>query len=73
MAYADYEFYTTEYGGNIVSEDAFGRLSIKASDKLDYLSNYRVPRYLDSIVTESERDIVLTKLIKKLPVGWQKQ
>jgi hypothetical protein len=65
MAYADFDFYKNEYYGNLVSEDAFARLSAKASDKLDYLSNYRVPRYIDSIVTVTLRDEVLLKLIKK--------
>lgn len=65
MAYADYEFYKNEYYGNLISEEAFERLISKASDKLDYLSNYRVPRYIDSIVTEDTRDVVLKKLIAK--------
>lgn len=65
MAYADFEFYRTEYYGNLISEEDFDRLSAKASDKLDYISNYRVPRYLDSIIEEDTRDIVLKKLIGK--------
>lgn len=65
MAYADYDFYTNTYEGNLISEDAFDRYISKASEKLDYLSNYRVPRYIESIVVEDTRDIVLKKLIGK--------
>lgn len=63
--YADYEFYKNKYFGKLISEDAFNRLSEMASDKLDYLSNYRVPRYYESIVVTTEREKVLDKLIKK--------
>jgi hypothetical protein len=65
MAYADYEFYVNKYYGSVISEDAFARLEAKASEKLDYLSNYRVPRYIESIVVDDTRDEVLKALIAK--------
>lgn len=37
MAYADYEFYTDVYYGNLISEEDFPRLSEHASD---YIYNY---------------------------------
>lgn len=36
MCYADYTFYITEYCGVMLTEDDFGRLSIRASDFISY-------------------------------------
>lgn len=38
MAYCDYEFYKTEYLGNVITEADFPRLSERASEKLDRLT-----------------------------------
>lgn len=38
MAYCDYEFYTTEYLGNVITEADFPRLSQRASDKIDVIT-----------------------------------
>lgn len=41
MAYADYEYYTTAYLGTAIKEDAFPRLSLRASSFLDYYTQGR--------------------------------
>lgn len=38
MAYCDYEFYKTEYLGNVITEADFPRLSQRASDKIDVIT-----------------------------------
>lgn len=41
MVYADYDFYTNEYFGQIIQEEAFPRLSLRASSFLDYYTQGR--------------------------------
>lgn len=62
--YIDLEFYTNEYYGELLTEENFLKYADKASDKLDYLSNRNVPRFM-AVATESEHDRVLIKLVKK--------
>lgn len=38
MAYADFEFYTTTYHGNVVPESDFDRIADRASDFLDVIT-----------------------------------
>ena len=38
MAYADYSYYTTTYGGNAISSSDFTRLAERSSDYIDYLT-----------------------------------
>ena len=38
MAYADFEFYTTTYHGNVVPESDFDRIADLASDFLDVIT-----------------------------------
>nr|DAH62265.1 MAG TPA: Head Tail Connector Protein [Bacteriophage sp.] len=42
MAYADYEFYTTSYFGNVVPETDFPRLAGRASDFIDLITHGRL-------------------------------
>ena len=37
MAYADFEFYTTEYGGKAITEEDFPGLSNRAARYIDVL------------------------------------
>lgn len=41
MGYADYEYYTTTYFGQTISEAEFPRLSLRASSFLDYYTQGR--------------------------------
>ena len=58
MAYADYDFYTTSYFGNVVPEADFPRLAERASDFVD---NMTFDRLVDGL-PENERS---QKRIKK--------
>lgn len=62
--YIDQDFYKNEYYGDILTEDNFQKYADKASDRLDYLSNRNVHRFM-SQATESEHDMILTRLVKK--------
>ncbi len=46
MAYTDYEFYTGRYFGNIIPEADFSRLSERASEKIDGLTNKRLRKWM---------------------------
>ena len=41
--YADYEFYSTKYLGELVSEDGYPKYEMKARDELDYYTRMRIP------------------------------
>ena len=41
--YADYEFYSTKYLGELVSEDDYPKYEMKARDELDYYTRMRIP------------------------------
>lgn len=44
MAYADYAYYTTTYLGTAIAEDEFPRLSLRASNFLDYYTQGRASK-----------------------------
>ena len=46
MAYTDYEFYTERYFGNVIPEADFPRLSERASEKVDELTNKRLRKWM---------------------------
>lgn len=58
MAYCDYNFYTSEYYGNVISEADFPRLAEKASDKLDQIT-------FDRLVDGLPADERTAKKVKK--------
>lgn len=41
--YADYEFYSAKYLGELVSEDDYPKYEMKARDELDYYTRMRIP------------------------------
>lgn len=41
--YADYEFYSTKYLGELVSEDDYPKYEMRARDELDYYTRMRIP------------------------------
>jgi len=41
MTYANFEFYTDEYKGNLIDEDDFDRLEMRAAAYIDLLTNNR--------------------------------
>lgn len=46
--YADFEFYTQEYKGNKIKSSDFPRLSLRASEDLDYMTpNHELEELLD--------------------------
>lgn len=58
MAYADYDFYTESYYGNVVPEADFDRLAARASDFIDTLT-------FDNLVDGVPADKRSQKRIKK--------
>lgn len=46
MAYTDYEFYTDRYFGDIIPEADFLRLSERASEEIDRLTNKRLRKWM---------------------------
>lgn len=58
MAYCDYEFYKTEYLGNVITEADFPRLSQRASDKIDVIT---FDRLAEGLPTEER----VAKKVKK--------
>lgn len=58
MAYADYDFYTESYYGNVVPEADFDRLAARASDFIDTLT-------FDNLVDGLPADKRSQKRIKK--------
>lgn len=46
MAYTDYTFYTDRYFGNIIPEADFPRLSERASEEIDNLTNKRLRKWM---------------------------
>ena len=47
MAYADYEYYKDTYLGNLITEEDFPRLSLRASSFLDYYTQGRAAKNAD--------------------------
>lgn len=45
--YSDYEFYTNEYFGELVSESDYPKYELKARNELDYYTLNRIPNYDD--------------------------
>lgn len=41
--YADYEFYKTEYFGELVNDTEYPKYELKARDELDYYTRMRIP------------------------------
>lgn len=41
--YADYEFYSAKYLGELVSEDDYPKYEMKARDEIDYYTRMRIP------------------------------
>ena len=41
--YADYEFYTTEYFGELVSDTEYPKYELRAREELDYYTRMRIP------------------------------
>lgn len=41
--YADYEFYTTKYFGELVSDTEYPKYELKARDELNYYTRMRIP------------------------------
>lgn len=64
MVYVDYEFYTKEYYGNVISEKDFTSISNKAYDKINALTFDRVEIFFDE--KERNPDSVDEKLEKKI-------
>lgn len=67
MQYVDYEFYTKEYYGDVINESDFAKYSDRASDKLDYLTSYRLKVVDGKIVYSNNHevdDITSTKVKK---------
>ena len=40
--YADYEFYSAKYLGELVSEDDYPKYEMKARDEIDYYTRMRI-------------------------------
>lgn len=55
MAYCDYEFYKTEYLGNVITEADFPRLSQRASEKIDELTFDRLAEGLPTNEREASK------------------
>lgn len=47
MSYADFEFYTTEYLGDVIAEADFPRLALRASAFLDYYTRGKAAKTPD--------------------------
>lgn len=45
--YADFNFYTTQYGGTLISEDEFNRYSRRAAVFMDYYTRNKLKAYYD--------------------------
>lgn len=58
MAYADYEFYTTQYFGTAIAESAFPQLALKASAVIDRITFGRTA----AIVTADTDDTTITAI-----------
>ena len=65
MTYCDYEFYQTEYLGNVITEADFPRLAERASEKLDLLTFDRLSVSDGNIAADTELDEKIQKRIKK--------
>jgi len=60
MAYCDYNFYTSEYYGNVISEADFPRLAEKASDKLDMIT---FDRLVDGLPADERTALKVKKAV----------
>lgn len=48
-AYADYEYYTTEYGGTAIPQAHFGNLALRATAKIDEYTLGRITEATEAI------------------------
>ena len=46
MAYVDYDFYTNQYFGNVISDKDFPRMAERASEQIDVLTFKRLRKWL---------------------------
>lgn len=71
MAYADYPYYATEYGGSAISESDFSRLSRQASAYLDTITYGNAEKAEDSGVQAKLSDAccVIVELLHKQEQG----
>lgn len=63
MAYADYDFYTTSYFGNVVPETDFPRLAERASDFVDTMT---FDRLVDGLPTDERSQKRIKKAVCSL-------
>ena len=63
MAYADYDFYTTSYFGNVVPETDFPRLAERASDFVDTMT---FDRLVDGLPTDERSQKRIKKTVCSL-------
>lgn len=48
MSYADYNFYVTEFHGDVIPDEAFDKYAQRASDYLDYITMGKAKSYDDT-------------------------
>lgn len=58
MSYVDFDYYTTEYGGSLISENAFERLAKKASAHLDTFTFNRLKEGIEEDLENIVKDCV---------------
>lgn len=63
MAYADYDFYTESYYGNVVPEADFDRLAARASDFVDLMTSDRL---VDGLPTDERSQKRIKKAVCSL-------
>lgn len=66
MAYCDYGFYKSEYKGNVITEDDFSRLEIRAEDKLNALTFGRTENLPDDYMFAVRVKKALCALAEKM-------
>lgn len=49
MTYADYDFYYNTYQGKVIAQEDFKRLALRASERLDALTEGRAASYFTSV------------------------
>lgn len=52
MTYADWAYYKTDYLGEAIGEAAFPRLALRASERIDALTEGRAAAYYENVATE---------------------
>lgn len=55
MIYADYEYYKDEYGGNMISENDFKMVAVKASERINAMTFGRLENGIPDIHSEKIR------------------